>query len=239
MKAAALGVLALVSTAARADQCLLMTKEQADRSAAVLTPGSEFVEYCEPCRTPPPKESQTVRTVSSGHPEVRPGGPVDPGFWAVTVNGAPRDVAYLFVQRGPRWENVAMLAGCPVVDVKQTFEFFRRAAPEQHTPGSPGVHCTIRSGRAVVFDGPCKFQGESGGTFSISSVDPRGDLFQGIVLMTVAVVQPGEGDVRGLTAGGINSRWGEARRSKADPACWTGDDFEVCARRIGNVRLRQ
>jgi hypothetical protein len=35
--------------------------------------------------------------------------------------------------------------------------------------------------------------------------------------------------VRGLTTDGINSRWGTALRSKADPACWKGSDFEICA----------
>jgi hypothetical protein len=100
-----------------------------------------------------------------------------------------------------------------------------RAIPDDETP-TP--HAALR----VVFDGPCRFLPDGkGGSFSLSALDAQAPLYTGILVVSVSVVAPGEAEVRGLTAEGINSRWGEARRSKADPACWTGSDFEVCARR--------
>ncbi|WP_017295364.1 hypothetical protein [Geminocystis herdmanii] len=45
----------------------------------------------------------------------------------------------------------------------------------------------------------------------------------------MAIIKSGVAEVRGLTTAGINSRWGEARRSKSDKACWVGDDFTICA----------
>jgi hypothetical protein len=48
-------------------------------------------------------------------------------------------------------------------------------------------------------------------------------------MISVSVVRPGVAEVRGLTKRGINSRWGEARRSKSNRACWVGEDFKICA----------
>jgi hypothetical protein len=50
----------------------------------------------------------------------------------------------------------------------------------------------------------------------------------GVGAISLTVVSPGIGDVRGLTRDGVNSRWGEARRSRGDRACWVGSDFSVC-----------
>lgn len=36
----------------------------------------------------------------------------------------------------------------------------------------------------------------------------------------------------------MNSRWGEAKRSSQDKACWVGGDFKVCAW-VGNSGLMQ
>lgn len=114
------------------------------------------------------------------------------------------------------------------------------SATEQVPPAVKGttVVCTIRApgedsaAPHVVFDGPCRFlpDGKSG-SFSVSALDGQAPLYEGILVVTVSVVAPGEAEVRALTAAGINSRWGEAHRSKADPACWAGSDFEICARR--------
>lgn len=101
------------------------------------------------------------------------------------------------------------------------------------------VLCTIRSPGEdgvvrVDLDGPCRFLPDGkGGSFSLSALDGQSSLFDDILVLSVDVVAPGKAEVRGLTSQGINSRWGEARRSKKDPACWAGSDFEVCARRKG------
>ncbi len=111
------------------------------------------------------------------------------------------------------------------------------SAPAVAAPKGTTVLCTIRSpgedGKMRVdFDGPCRFLPDGkGGSFSLSALDGDSPLYGGILDVSVTVVAPGKAEVRGLTSLGINSRWGEARRSKNDPACWTGSDFEICARK--------
>jgi hypothetical protein len=99
-----------------------------------------------------------------------------------------------------------------------------------HAQESRQADCTVRSDGEIVFDGPCDFLPEAGGTFSIASAESEDPLYGEISVITVFVVAPGEAEVSGLTTSGINSRWGAAQRSTSDPACWTGTDFEICAR---------
>ncbi|HEX9050384.1 MAG TPA: hypothetical protein VF841_07640 [Anaeromyxobacter sp.] len=112
------------------------------------------------------------------------------------------------------------------------------SGPVPAEKGTPVV-CTVRSPGEdgvvrVDLDGPCRFLPDGkGGSFSLSALDGQSPLFEDILVLSVDVVAPGKAEVRGLTSEGINSRWGEARRSKKDPACWTGSDFEICARRKG------
>ncbi|MEM9132179.1 MAG: hypothetical protein AAF962_05820 [Actinomycetota bacterium] len=92
-----------------------------------------------------------------------------------------------------------------------------------------GVHCRITSGTAAdVFQGPCLFHSEGGGSFAVQAAD-GGPLTSGVQLITVSITAEGEAEVRGLTTDGANSRWGAAVRSETEPACWVGTDFEVCA----------
>jgi hypothetical protein len=126
-----------------------------------------------------------------------------------------------------------MMLGASMVAVAGPGEKPDAVSPQEGTR----VHCTIRSpderaATRVVFDGPCSFRAEDrDGSFNLAALDGKSPLYPGILVVSVAVVAPGEADVRGLTAEGINTRWGDARRSKTDPACWTGSDFEVCARK--------
>jgi hypothetical protein len=90
--------------------------------------------------------------------------------------------------------------------------------------------CTIESNGVVEFEGYCEFESERGGSFSIADYDPNKPLFGTIMSVSLYVVEKGIGEVRGLTRDGINSRWGEAQRSRHDPACWIGSDFKICAR---------
>jgi hypothetical protein len=94
------------------------------------------------------------------------------------------------------------------------------------------AQCRIEENRRVVFDGLCDFTPDGReGSFGLS---PRGGsqrpLYGPILSVSVWVMEPGVADVRGLTRDGINSRWGTARRSRSDPACWDGADFRICAR---------
>jgi len=88
------------------------------------------------------------------------------------------------------------------------------------------ARCVI-AGSGMNYRGKCDFAA-SGGSFSISPIG-RASFPGGINPVSVAVVAPGVAEVRGLTRDGINSRWGEARRSQRDPACWVGSDFRICA----------
>ncbi len=89
------------------------------------------------------------------------------------------------------------------------------------------ARCVVHSNGAPVWRGPCRFIPDTGGSFAIEPV--RGRFPGGISDISVSLTGPGEAEVRGLTRDGINSRWGEAHRSRRDPACWDGEDFSICA----------
>ncbi len=91
------------------------------------------------------------------------------------------------------------------------------------------VKCEITSGNKIVFNANCVFMPEEGGSFSLSGIKQK-PFFDGISVISVSIIEKGVAEVRGLTADGINSRWGEAKRSNKDKACWVGEDFKVCAR---------
>ncbi len=79
----------------------------------------------------------------------------------------------------------------------------------------------------IQFQGNCIFKQYGGnGSFSLESSD---GLIAGRSSISVSIIEPGIAEVRGLTTDGINSRWGTAKRSKSDLACWVGSDFSICA----------
>jgi hypothetical protein len=94
-----------------------------------------------------------------------------------------------------------------------------------HLAEARPVRCVLTG--SVHYAGKCDFF-RAGASFSLSPVG-RASFPGGINPVSVAIETPGVAEVRGLTRDGINSRWGEARRSKRDPACWEGSDFRICA----------
>jgi hypothetical protein len=97
-----------------------------------------------------------------------------------------------------------------------------------HSAEARAARCVVASNGVGTYRGPCDFLAERGGSFSVAP--PRGRSFPGgVTAISVAVEDPGVAEVRGLTAQGINSRWGTAQRSRRDRACWVGSDFTVCA----------
>ncbi len=88
------------------------------------------------------------------------------------------------------------------------------------------ARCVVQSAGAPIWRGPCDFVPDRGGSFGIQPL--RGRFPGGVSDISVAIIAPGVAEVRGLTRDGINSRWGEARRSRRDKACWAGEDFSVC-----------
>jgi hypothetical protein len=89
------------------------------------------------------------------------------------------------------------------------------------------ARCAITSNGSPAYKGPCGFLAEKGGSFALEPIG-RKLFFDEISSLSVWIVEPGVAEVRGLTTSGINSRWGEARRSRRDRACWEGADFRIC-----------
>ena len=88
------------------------------------------------------------------------------------------------------------------------------------------ARCVVQSAGAPIWRGPCDFVPDRNGSFGIQPL--RGRFPGGISDISVGIIAPGVAEVRGLTPAGINSRWGEARRSRRDKACWAGEDFRIC-----------
>jgi hypothetical protein len=67
------------------------------------------------------------------------------------------------------------------------------------------ARCVIASAGAPTWQGPCRFLAERGGSFTVTPSQGR-SFADGITSISLTIVEPGVGDVRGLTADGINSR---------------------------------
>jgi hypothetical protein len=110
---------------------------------------------------------------------------------------------------------------------------FAVAAPS-FAAGGPNsgriVNCRIEGPKGKVeYAGKCLFRPGKNGSFSLEH-PKRKFLVTGTMMISVYVVRPGVAEVRGLTKHGINSRWGEARRSKTNPGCWVdGGEYKICA----------
>ncbi len=91
------------------------------------------------------------------------------------------------------------------------------------------VACRIKSAGTPDYSGRCRFNPAGGGSFILEHTSEGRPLTGPILTVSVTIVSPDVAEVRGLTRAGINSRWGEARRSTGDRACWTGSDFQICA----------
>ena len=89
------------------------------------------------------------------------------------------------------------------------------------------ARCDVSDSSGGSYKGPCEFSAFEKGSFSI---DPliKGKKILGATIVSVWIVEPGVAEVRGLTPHGLNSRWGEARRSTSNKACWLGSDFKIC-----------
>lgn len=91
------------------------------------------------------------------------------------------------------------------------------------------VKCQIDSSGSPSFKGKCLFMPEKGGSFSLQNVNPDKQIMEGLLDVNVQIIEKGVAEVRSVTVNGVNSRWGEARRSDKDKACWIGNGFRICA----------
>lgn len=101
------------------------------------------------------------------------------------------------------------------------------AAPAPAAAKPRVARCVLNAAVDAPYRGPCRFLAERGGSFSVAPVR-AGTFFGDVTSVSVAILSPGVAEVRGLTTDGVNSRWGEARRSRRDKACWQGADFTIC-----------
>ena len=108
--------------------------------------------------------------------------------------------------------------------------------PAVDSRGAKLSKCRISSGSGAnrsIYQGPCYFFASSNGSFSVNHAAAK-PLINAVTMVTVSILESGEAEVRGLTVNGNNSRWGPAKRSASDKACWLGSDFEICAYKKGN-----
>ncbi len=87
--------------------------------------------------------------------------------------------------------------------------------------------CTIVSGGQTYRPSGCLIKKGKDDNLSWLVIERKNGhpLLEEILTISVVEMSPGTAEVSGLTKGGINSRWGEAR---FDGKCWNGDDFRIC-----------
>ncbi len=103
-----------------------------------------------------------------------------------------------------------------------------QAAPaSKAAPAGRIARCHLMTSDPSDYNGPCRFTPGPKGSFVLGPAKGKVilDVFSSI---SVDIVGPDKAEVRGLGMNGVNSRWGEAKRRKRDPACWQGDDFSIC-----------
>lgn len=91
------------------------------------------------------------------------------------------------------------------------------------------VTCRIESDHEPAFRSECLFISEGRGSFSLTHPKKDNPIMPGVIAIEVSIVSRDIAEVRGLTTEGINSRWGTAKRSVKNKACWKGEDFKICA----------
>ena len=119
-------ILAVITTAAlfapataHADQCALIKKPVADQAVALVKQSATAVDFCEPCGDRAPGKPYTIATA-----EIRAN--------QLFVNGAPVDLAYLYVETAPdEYRNVGLSTRCGASEVS---EWIRGSKPSGPTP---------------------------------------------------------------------------------------------------------
>ena len=99
--------LVLGSTSIFADQCLVISRDQAAKAIFELFEAKSIQAFCEPCGDTAPSDSVTLKTISvtkSVANDVE-----------VLLNGEAIDLAYTYVDG----VNLASLSNCPTVGVSQ------------------------------------------------------------------------------------------------------------------------
>lgn len=114
MKSILFTFVTLFSINAMADQCQVVSRQEAERAALLIQKNSVVTDYCEPCLNGGEKVGKTsvvnkvkLETVVLGN-EI---------YTEIKINDQSVDLAYLFIQVAPnRSVNVAKAIGCSTLD---------------------------------------------------------------------------------------------------------------------------
>ncbi|MCL2182097.1 MAG: hypothetical protein FWB85_01330 [Chitinispirillia bacterium] len=117
----------LVAGVAGADQCAVVDEAQAAKAQAILAERPMVLHYCEPCGEKEPGAPYAVDTVGVAvHGE---------GKREISINGKKADFAYIFVRvEAGKYDNMALLIGCPAKDVSQTLAVAGEGAEPAEEP---------------------------------------------------------------------------------------------------------
>jgi hypothetical protein len=133
---------------ASADQCQRVDGNTAMRALQLLHDHPLIVSYCEPCNDRVPGEQRPAGFVHTERDVT--------GAYSVVVDRREIDLAYTYVMTGwDRWENLAVLTGCPVSGVTPTIALRSPTPPPapvaMHEPPPPPTTYVIRQDRSVSF----------------------------------------------------------------------------------------
>jgi hypothetical protein len=99
------------------------------------------------------------------------------------------------------------------------------------TPAQARIaRCVVIVESRSLLDGPCEFRSEDrDGSFSLAAVNAQDWLMPDAGTISLWVTKPGLAEVFVVQA--RSSRWGQAKRSKTDRACWIGAEgsYKICA----------
>jgi hypothetical protein len=102
----------LITELAFCDQAVVIPKIPADRAATLLKGAKSVIHYCAPC-----DDDKTLReSVKSVSVKVWDGGKTRNQF-TVSLNGNKIDLAYIYIEKGGSWMNLARLVNFEVIDV--------------------------------------------------------------------------------------------------------------------------
>lgn len=102
---------------AKADICAFVDKQVAEKAVEILQKQSEIIDYCSLCA------SSTPQTIEIKTVEIQPRQLNDKNYSAVEVNKIGIDLAYIYLKKGKRYENLAYLSGCKEVKKHDIHQF--------------------------------------------------------------------------------------------------------------------
>ncbi len=115
-------ILFIVPSISWADQCAWNSEKVAKEALKVLGPHKHYLDYCEPCGQKEPKKIY-IKSVNMGPAKM--GDEIQDGYFEVSINGAAKDIAYVFVRKKGtenEWQNLGDLAKCRDQSISGTIE---------------------------------------------------------------------------------------------------------------------